>query len=58
MIQSCWKSQAGFGAAALIAEGGRLAAGGCRVKAIVIREFGDPEVLRWVEIMVSTDIPD
>src|SRR6266511_4996905 len=57
MIQSCWQSQAGLGAAAFIAEGGWLAAGGCRVKAIVIREFGDPEVLRWEEVPTPTPGP-
>src|SRR5919198_6775722 len=31
---------------------------GCRMKAIVIREFGGPEVLRWEEVPTPTPAPD
>jgi NADPH:quinone reductase len=31
---------------------------GCGMKAIVIREFGGPEVLRWEEVPTHTPGPD
>lgn len=47
----------GLGGCSPHSGGGRLAAGGCRLKAIVIRGFGDPEVLRWEEVPTHTAGP-